>query len=269
LEVSLIRRCFALLIPSLTTVLVFANAGPAASRDAFVKVDEQNFHIEISGTFGPTVVFEAGLGNDSTTWKLVAGPIAQFARVVLYDRAGLGQSLPLKNKNSAITAEQVVTDLHSLLSAADIRPPFILVGHSLGGLYMQMFARKYPGDVSGAVLLDSASPNAPSELKTRARLEPGTPAYLEEEGVLESNRQVANGGPFPSVPLTVVAATDHGPYFKKWEPTLLQLQRELAILSPQGTLVVASGSGHDVQIDRPDTVIDVIRQMAGTVQATP
>jgi hypothetical protein len=234
LEASLTRRRFALRILSLATVLVVANSVSAAGRDALVVVDGQNFHIETSGTFGPTVVFEAGLGNDSTTWKLVAGPIAQFARVVLYDRAGLGQSLPMKNKNSAITAEDVTTNLHTLLSAADIRPPFILVGHSLGGLYMQMFARKYPGDVSGAVLLDSASPNAPPELKTRARLEPGTPAYLEEEGIPESNRQVANSGPFPSVPLTIVAATDHGPYFKKWEPTLMQLQQQLATLFPAG-----------------------------------
>jgi pimeloyl-ACP methyl ester carboxylesterase len=269
LEVSLTRRRFALLIPSLVMVFVLANSQSAVSRDAFVAVNGQNFHIETSGKFGPTVVFEAGLGNDSTTWKLVAGPIAEFARVVLYDRAGLGQSLPMKNKNSAITAEEVATDLHALLSAADIHPPFILVGHSLGGLYMQMFARKYPGEVSGAVLLDSASSNAPGELKTRARLEPGTAAYLEQEGIAESNRQVANGGPFPNVPLTIVAATDHGPYFKTWEPLLMQLQQQLATLSPRGTMVVASGSGHDIQMDRPDTVIDAVRQMAQTAQVTP
>jgi hypothetical protein len=56
----------------------------------------------------------------------------------------------------------------------------------------------------------------------------------EEEGIPESNRQVANSGPFPSVPLTIVAATDHGPYFKKWEPTLMQLQQQLATLFPAG-----------------------------------
>jgi pimeloyl-ACP methyl ester carboxylesterase len=250
-------------------VLVLADSESAASRDAVLVVNGQNYHIETSGTSGPNVVFEAGLGNDSSTWKLVAGPIAQFARVILYDRAGLGQSLPMKNETSAITAEEVASNLHSLLAAADIQPPFILVGHSLGGLYMQMFARKYPGDVSGAVLLDSASPDAPSELKTRARLEPGTPAYLEEEGIPESNRQVANCGSFPSVPLTVIAATDHGPYFKEWEPTLMRLQQQLAALSPKGTLIVANGSGHDVQIDRPETVIDAVRRMARTAPAKP
>jgi pimeloyl-ACP methyl ester carboxylesterase len=269
LEVTLARRRFALTTPSLAIVFVLVSSELAASRDAVLTVNGQNLHIETSGTFGPTIVFEAGLGNDSTTWKLVAGPVAQFARVVLYDRAGLGQSLPMKNKDSAITADEVVTNLHALLSAADIHPPYMLVGHSLGGLYMQMFARKYPEDVSGVVLLDSASPDAPSELKTRARLESGTPAYLEQEGISESNRQVVNSGPFPSVPLTIIAATDHGPYFKEWEPTLMRLQQQLANLSPQGTLIVANGSGHDVQIDRPETVIDAVRRMVRTAQVKP
>lgn len=235
-------------------------------RDAIFTVNGQRLHIETAGASGRTVVFEAGLGNDSTTWRSVAGPIATFARVVLYDRAGLGRSLPLLNKSSAITADEVVSNLHGLLAAADIRPPYILVGHSLGGLYVQMFARKYPKEVSGVVLLDSSSLNAPNELKTRARLEPGTAAYLEEEGVSESNQQLVNAGPFPHVPLTVIAATDHGPFFKEWETTLMRLQRQLASLSPQSTFIVAQGSGHDIQADRPETVIEALRQMAATAK---
>jgi pimeloyl-ACP methyl ester carboxylesterase len=188
---------------------------------------------------------------------------------VLYDRVGLGRSSPLKDTSAAITADEVASRLHALLAAADIRPPYILVGHSLGGLYMQMLVRKYPKDVSGVVLLESSSTEAPSELKTRAKLALGTAAYLEEEGVAESNEQVRNAGPFPNVPLTVIAATDHGPYFREWEPTLMRLQRELATLSPQGTLIVAQGSGHDVQLDRSEIVIATIRRMAAAVQAKP
>jgi pimeloyl-ACP methyl ester carboxylesterase len=255
---------------SLAATLVLLAPKAAISRDAILDINGQNFHIETFGAPGPTVVFEAGLGNDVTTWKSVAGPIATFARVVLYDRAGLGQSLPMMNKNAAVTADGVATNLHALLAAADIGPPYILVGHSLGGLYVQMFARKYPNEVSGVVLLDSASPNAPSELKTRARLEPGTAAYLEEAGIPESNRQVLNGGPFPAVPLAVIAATDHGSFFKAWEPTLMQLQEQLATLSPnKATFIVARGSGHDVQVDRPETVIDAVRQIAGAAAAKP
>jgi pimeloyl-ACP methyl ester carboxylesterase len=183
--------------------------------------------------------------------------------VALYDRPGLGQSSPLNDKSAAVTADEVATRLHALLLAADIRPPCILVGHSLGGLYVQMFVRKYPNDVSGVVLIESSSPDAPSQLKTRARLEPGTSAFLEEEGIPESNKQVKSAGPFPNAPLIVIAATDHGPYFKEWEPTLMRLQQQLAALSAQGILIVAQGSGHDVQLDRPQTVVDAVRKMAG------
>jgi pimeloyl-ACP methyl ester carboxylesterase len=103
-------------------------------------------------------------------------------------------------------------------------------------------------------------------LKTRASLKPGSAAYLEEEGISESNKQVANGGPFPDVPLTVIAATDHGQFFKDWEPTLMRLQQQLATLSPQATLIVEQGSGHDVQSDRPSSVIDAIKRIAGTAK---
>ena len=99
-------------------------------------------------------------------------------------------------------------------------------------------------------------------MKTRARLTPGSAADLEEKGVAESNQQVKEAGSFPDIPLTVIAATDHGPFFKDWEPMLMRLQRQLATLSPQTTFNVAQGSGHDVQIDRPELVIDAIRRMA-------
>jgi pimeloyl-ACP methyl ester carboxylesterase len=263
LELALNGRCITLVASALAAFFILLTPKLAACRDALLVVGGEDLHVETLGTSGPTIVFEAGLGNDSTTWKLVAGPIATFARVVLYDRPGLGQSSPLKDKNAAITAIEVATRLHALLGVADIPPPYILVGHSLGGLYVQMFARKYPRELSGVVLLESSSPDAPSQLKTRAKLEPGTTAYLEEEGIPESNIQVKNGGPFPSVPLAVVAATDHGPYFREWEPTLMRLQQQLAGLSAHGKLVVAQGSGHDVQMDRPQTVIGVVREMAG------
>ena len=261
------RRVAAVVAASLVVACIFPQG--TAGREATVNVDGQNLHIETLGAAAPNVVFEAGLGNDSTTWKSVAGPIAEFAHVVMYDRAGLGRSLPMRKRDAPVTAIEVATALHALLAASDIRPPYILVGHSLGGLYVQMFARKYPREVAGVVLLDSSSVDAPDELKTRARLEPGTAAYLEEEGIPESNRQVKSGGPFPDVPLAVIAATDHGPFFRQWEPTLMRLQQQLATLSPRATLIVAQGSGHDVQLDRPATVVDAVRRMAASAKTQP
>jgi pimeloyl-ACP methyl ester carboxylesterase len=232
-----------------------------AARDAVIAVDGQRLHVRIFGKAGPTVVFEAGLGNGASTWRKVAPAVSRFARVVLYDRAGLGRSLPLSRPDAPITAAGVAASLRDLLRQAGLVPPFILVGHSAGGLYVQMFARRYPGDVAGIVLIDAASADAPPELKTRARLKPGSAAYLEEAGMAASSEEVKRAGPFPDVPLVVVAATDHGLFFRKWEPLLMRLQRQLAELSPSGRLIVAEGSGHDVQIERPTLVVAAIRSV--------
>jgi pimeloyl-ACP methyl ester carboxylesterase len=220
---------------SLGFVLISVSVQPVSSRHEFLNISGQKFYIETNGEHRPVIVFETGQGTDSSTWTFVAGPVSKFARVVLYDRAGLGQSLPMMAK-SAVTADQVVTHLHALLATANTRAPYILVGHSLGGLYIQLYAKIYPKEVSGMVLLDSSSVNAPPELKTRARLEPGSAAYLEEEGIAESNEQVRNAGPFPNIPLTIIAATNHGPFFKDWEPTLIRLQEQLAKLSSRSRL---------------------------------
>ena len=151
---ALNRRQIGRIAHSLAATLILLAPNLAGGRDTILTINGQNLHVETSGASGPTVVFEAGLGNDATTWKFIAGPVATFARVVLYDRAGLGQSLPMTKKDSAVTADEVATNLRALLAAADVRPPYILVGHSLGGLYVQMFARKYPKEVSGIVLLE-------------------------------------------------------------------------------------------------------------------
>ena len=227
-------------------------------------IDGQNLHIEKRGDRGPTVIFESGLGADSSAWRAVAGPISGFAQMIRYDRAGLGMSKPFTAPGQPITARSIADALDRLLAQAGLHPPFILVGHSLDGLYVQMFARLHPDEVTGMVLLDSTSTEAPAQLKTRAKLAPGSVDFLEEAGIPESNRQVREAGPFPAIPLSVIAATDHGPHFRQWEPTLMRLQRRLATLSPRGTLVVANGSGHDVATDRPALVVDAVRTMADT-----
>jgi pimeloyl-ACP methyl ester carboxylesterase len=212
------------------------------------------------GKTSPIIVFEAGLGNDISTWRLAAPAVSRFARVVLYDHAGLGRSLPWEQSDAPITAEDVATSLHSLLMKADLPPPYILVGHSLGGLYVQMFARRYPWDVAGVVLPDSASSDAPPELKPDLGWSRGR-RPIGEAGMAASNEEIRRAGPFPDVPLTVIAATDHGPFFRSWEPVLMKLQRGLAALSKKSQLIIAEGSGRDIQIDRPALVIAAIRSL--------
>ena len=253
---------------ALAAGLALAGPDAAGGVGSSIAVDGQILYLERLGATGPLVVFEAGLGEDLSTWRRVAGPVADFARVALYDRAGLGRSRPM-TREGPVTAAETVARLRALLAAAGLPPPYVLVGHSLGGLYVQAFARLHPDETAGVVLLDAASPEAPEALRTLARLEPGSAAWLEAEGVAESNRQTRAAGPFPDRPLAVVAATDHGPHFADWEPTLLRLQRDLAALSPQGVLIVAEGAGHDVHLERPDLVVAAIRGVVDAVAAAP
>lgn len=116
--------------------------------------DGRRMNIYCVGRGSPTVIFEAGLGDQIRAWAMVQPVIAKVARTCSYDRAGLGFSDPSGRPGTAANA---VDDLHRLLTAASIKPPYVLVGHSLGGLYMQLFADRHRPDVAGMVLVDPVS----------------------------------------------------------------------------------------------------------------
>lgn len=112
-------------------------------------------HAQATGQGRPTVVFDAALGGSSISWTLVAPRVAAFARAWTYDRAGFGWSEagPLPR-----TAGRVADELHVLLDRAGEPPPYLLVGHSFGGLVMRIFATRYPAETAGLVLVDPAHP---------------------------------------------------------------------------------------------------------------
>ena len=99
----------------------------------------------------PTVVFESGIGATHLNWRHIQQSVAQFTRTISYDRAGLGWS---SSSQTARTPANVAAELHEMLHGAGIRPPFILVGHSFGGLVMRRFALLYPEEVAGVLLID-------------------------------------------------------------------------------------------------------------------
>jgi pimeloyl-ACP methyl ester carboxylesterase len=105
------------------------------------------------GTGSPTVVFDSGLGDGTEAWALVQPVIAAHTRACSYDRAGYGYSDPGTHEASSA---HIVDDLHRLLVAASIKPPYVLVGHSFGGMNVRLYADLYPADVVGMVLVDSA-----------------------------------------------------------------------------------------------------------------
>ncbi|MBV9385714.1 MAG: alpha/beta hydrolase [Chroococcidiopsidaceae cyanobacterium CP_BM_ER_R8_30] len=109
-------------------------------------------HLNCMGKGQPTVVMDSGAGNSSLDWLLVQPEVAQFTRVCSYDRAGYGWSDPsLKPR----TSQQSVDELHTLLVKSEIEPPYVLVGHSLGGMNVRLYASQYPDEVVGMVLVDA------------------------------------------------------------------------------------------------------------------
>jgi len=130
------------------------HAFPAPGR--LVEVDDCRLHLQTSGAGEPTVVLESGLGGMSSAWGWIQPETAKFYRVVSYDRAGLGWSGPDRAPKSAALAAR---RLRTLLERSGARPPYLLVGHSMGGLFIRVFAGLFPGEVAGMVLLDAVHPD--------------------------------------------------------------------------------------------------------------
>ncbi|NJM88216.1 MAG: alpha/beta hydrolase [Hydrococcus sp. RU_2_2] len=148
---------------SLLTGIFYQAVSEALDRHRYppqgelVDIGGFRLHLNCIGQGTPTVVMDAGGGAPSITWGLVPSEIAKFTRVCTYDRAGLGWSDP--NPRISRTSQQSVDELHLLLTKAGINPPYILVGHSLGGVNMRLYASQYPEDVVGLVLVDSSHEN--------------------------------------------------------------------------------------------------------------
>jgi pimeloyl-ACP methyl ester carboxylesterase len=138
-------------------VLLAALAGLLGSCDSAAQIENRvdvgghRLFYQLHGRGNPAVVIDVGVGESLQSWSKVVADLSQTTSVLVYDRAGSGRSemgpLPRNAKTEA-------ADLKALLRNADIRGPYVLVGHSLGGLNMQVFAGDYPADVAGLALLD-------------------------------------------------------------------------------------------------------------------
>ncbi len=164
-------RFFMLVVGLLLAGTVYETLAEESDRRAFpapgqlVDIGGYRLHITCIGTGSPTVILDSGWGNWSILWAQVQEGVARTTRVCAYDRAGMGYSEagPLPRDAAHMAAE-----LHSLLEHAGIAGPYVMVGHSLGGIPVRLFAHTYPTEVSGVVLIDSMSPRQRTEHATVA-----------------------------------------------------------------------------------------------------
>jgi len=216
---------------------------------------------------GPTVILEAGTGDSSEVWSAVQKQVAQIAHVCSYDRLGLGKSDKL---TVAHTADEIVNDLHQLLQAARLSPPYVMAGHSIGGIYVRKYASLYPTDVVGLVMLDSAHEEQFARVSQISpewaqRIRERFPADEQRrQGFLPENERLAwhFDGPLVVVEhgqMPSSAASD--PMAKQSEIVFHLLQKDLAGRSKYGQLRAATKSGHYIQRDEPELVTQAIKDV--------
>lgn len=294
-----------------------------AAVDAFegrVDIKGRALFVEARGAGGPTVVFQAGALGRSDVWSrdlrepvgartMVLPGVATFARVFTYDRPGtIGEVNPTLDPTSAPfypsrsdpvpqprTTGDWARELRAALDACDVPGPYVLVGHSMGGLSMRYFASIYPDDVVGMVLVDATHEDVYTEFRKvmtpeqwqtfdaistdRAELLAAYPeaeifltSPIDEDPSWSEMREAEAVSPLRPMPLVVLShGVPFAPPFPGWptetmEGVMMTLQDRLAALVPDARHIIAEQSGHDIHQDQPDLVIAAIRQVVEAVR---
>ena len=311
-------------LPVLTAVLLGAvvvlgghRAAPpiaVAAQDDFaglINIDNgRQLYLECRGAGSPTVVLETGYRSSARAWSedfrqlgaprmMVFAGVASFTRVCAYDRPGT--VAPLKDdvrpsRSDPVpqprTAPDAVADLHRLLHAAGIPGPYVLAGHSLGGLFVRLYASIYPREVVGLILVDAYSERLETLMTpeqwaalVRFNVRSGSDKVepiagygdLETLGYGKNNvvmRQVALTTPLGPMPLAVLAHArpfdvpkdTEGLSSGALESVLRAANEDLAMLVPNARFFIAKISGHDIHQDQPKLVTEAIRQVVAGVR---
>ena len=268
-----------------------------------VELDDRQVHVHCAGEGSPTVILEAGLPGNSLAWMSVFSEIAALTRVCSYDRPGYGWSEPA---SSPRTADTIVQELRMLLQAADIKPPYVLVGHSFGGLLMQLYATRFPSDFEGVVLVDSSHPDQAhrtldlGEIEGIARVlkvlgplgfarlllpvPAGDPDSRNssvrqlEKDLLMSNRTLrAASTEMYGLRQSLRQVADSSVRFGDKPLVILtegrqradfwhRMQEDLGRLSTNSEWRVVEGAGHFIQHDRPAVVVEAVRDVIGRLE---
>jgi pimeloyl-ACP methyl ester carboxylesterase len=252
----------------------------ARGRQVAVDAAGRTAYLDCRGAGSPTIVFEAGAGTGADGWGFVLDEAAAMSRACAWDRPGIGRS-PGRDRHSAADTGR---DLRAALAAAGERPPFIVVGHSLGGVYARIFVHAHRAEVDSLLLLDPYTPDlAPVDV---VDVPPDFRAGWHE-AIDATNRQVADAegldwaaterelraASLGDVPLELLFVDQHYRYPETLDPAvvegLIAAWESLALgLSDRARLSIAHGSGHVIQLDRPDLVIEAIRRLVDGSRGT-
>ncbi|MEM7356805.1 MAG: alpha/beta hydrolase [Acidobacteriota bacterium] len=285
-----------------------APASPArpqmpVATDRKVDIGGRELAYRCEGEGSPTVVIETGLGDPGVSWLGLLPRLAEHTQACLYSRAGLGESDPPRPGPRAV--EHVVEELQALLVAAGIGGPYVLVGHSLGGVHVRAYTARFPEDVVGMVLLDSsheemaalAEAIAPPSLAEYREATRQLRAQRPVEGIVDLGDYLAAVGRpqrLGNIPLIVMSSTerpDPSAMLARMPKNIQQLYeanretiesstaasrvlmrhlvRDLAVLSSQGRYVEVEDAGHFIHRDQPDRVLEAIREVVEAARSVP
>jgi pimeloyl-ACP methyl ester carboxylesterase len=231
--------------------------------------------VEIQGSGAKTVVFEAGAGDTLEAWHDLPSQLVadHCARTFVYTRAGyIGSDTPDIDVDR--DAVHVVQELREELRHRHVKPPYVLVGHSLGGLYMQYYARNFPDEVAGLVLIDSThwnqgltvDPTANTPYQSRRAVTLFMPWIMRREltDSAEAGREVADSPAAGQLPVLVLSSTRGGAAETDAQrERAIALQNEIAAQFPAARHEFIANAGHYIQRDQPGAVIAAIREIAG------
>ena len=241
-----------------------------AQTFTYVAVDGRSTRMLVGGSGPATVVFEHGLGGPLETWGKVQPAVSRFARTVTYDRAGAGRS---DDGPRPRDGRRIAAELHAALRLANIPPPYLLVGASLGGPFVRIFAGMYPDTVLGLVLVD---PTPDTEQRDKA---PGPPELESLAATLEQARASRLPAGIPVFLIDAISPLEV-PFATEAIRTLrLNSRREIEAESrayrnwvdsiPGARLIVTERSGHNVAQEQPELVVETIRQVVEWTRQRP
>jgi pimeloyl-ACP methyl ester carboxylesterase len=261
-----------------------------------VDIGGYRLHLWCTGNGAPAVILDTGLGGSSAGWYFVQPDVARFTRVCSYDRAGMGYSDP---GPSPRTARRIASELAKLLDRSGIAGPVVLVGASIAGFNVRVFASDHPERAAGLVLVDASHEADAHEVPRMARFVPllstvgvfrlfGVSFGQRVESLPPSVRRYAQATSFRAagyqaaadeiihiretvsevrssrrkLTIPVVVVTGARGADENWR----QLQQDLTSLSERGCLMIARQSGHVVSVDQPEVVVDAIRRVVETAR---